>query len=75
MLTTEIWEELNEFTDPKLKRLAKATPGAVLGSRAGSTTTKYLGAFKRWKAWARSHKLPVFPVKAAHLVVYLQYYK
>ena len=73
VLTTGIWEELNEFTDPELKRLAEAIPEAVLGSRAGSTTTKYLGAFRRWKAWAKSHKLPVFPVKAAHLVVYLQY--
>ena len=42
-------------------------------SRAGSTTTKHLGAFKRWKAWEKIHKLLVFPVKAAYLVVYPQY--
>ena len=70
---TGIWEELKEFTDPELKRLAKAIPDAVLASRANSTTAKYLGAFKRWKAWATDHKLPVFPVKVAHLVVYLQF--
>ena len=73
IFSTGIWEELDEFTDPELKRLAKAIPDAVLGSRVSSTTTKYLGAFKQWKSWARDHKLPVFPVKAAHLVVYLQY--
>lgn len=73
VLTTGIWEELDEFTDPELRQLAKGIPDAVLGSRADSTTTKYLGAFKRWRTWARSHKLPVFPVKAAHLVVYLQH--
>ena len=73
VFSTGIWEELDEFTDPKLKQLAKAIPDAALGSRANSITTKYLGAFKRWKSWARDHKLPVFPVRAAYLVVYLQY--
>ena len=73
MLATEIWEELDEFTDPELRRLAKAVPDAVLGSKANSTTAKYLGAFKHWKAWAKDHKLQVFPVKPAHLVVYLQH--
>ena len=46
VFSTGIWEELDEFTDPELKRLAKAIPDAVLGSRASSTTIKYLGAFK-----------------------------
>ena len=40
VFSTGIWEELDEFTDPELKRLAKAIPDAVLGSRASSTTTK-----------------------------------
>ena len=46
VLATEIWEELDEFTDLELRRLAKAVPDAVLGSKANSTTAKYLGAFK-----------------------------
>lgn len=46
VFSTGIWEDLEEFTDPELKRLAKAIPDAVLSSRASSTTTKYLGAFK-----------------------------
>ena len=73
VLATEIWEEFNKFTDLELRQLAKAVPDAVLGSKANSTTTKYLGAFKRWKAWTKDHKLQVFPVKPAHLVVYLQH--
>ena len=73
VLATEIWVELDKFTDPGLRRLAKAVPDAVLGSKANSTTTKYLGAFKRWKALAKDHKLQVFPVKPAHLVVYLKH--
>ena len=46
VFSTVIWEELDEFTDPELKRLAKAILDAVLGSRVNSTTTKYLGAFE-----------------------------
>ena len=41
-------------------------------SRADCTTKKYWAAFKHWKEWAKSHDLPIFPVKEAHLMLYIQ---
>ena len=49
-----------------------AAQTTVIGSRADSTTKKYWAAFKRWKEWAKSHDLPIFPVKEAHLMLYMQ---
>ena len=57
---------------PDLQRLATATQATVIGSRADSTTKKYWAAFKCWKKWAKSHDLPIFPVKEAHLMLYMQ---
>ena len=73
VLATGIWQELDKFTDPQLRQLARVVHEADLGSKADSTTAKYLGALKHWKAWAKDHKLPVFPVKLAHFMVYLQH--
>ena len=54
---------LNELKDPELKELASKHPSTILYSRAGSTTKKYLGAFRRRKAWATSHDLVPVPAK------------
>ena len=67
------WLELKELQDPMLKELAGKLPGTVLHSRAESTTKKYMGAFRRWKAWAVQHQLPVLPAKESHVALYLQH--
>ena len=40
---------LKDLEDPDLKELAAKLPDTILHSRADSTVTKYLGAFKKWK--------------------------
>ena len=67
------WRLLNELEDPELKVLACKLPITVLHSRADSTTRKYLGAFKRWKAWTTSHKLVPIPAKPHEVALYLQH--
>ena len=64
-----VWSDLD---DPELKELASQVPGTVLKSRADSSTKKYLGAYHRWRNWATSHMLPVFPASPRHIVLYLQ---
>ena len=64
---------MKELQDPALQELAKRIPDTVLHGRAGSTVKKYLGAFRRWKSWAKQHQLPVVPAKEAHVALYLQY--
>ena len=69
-----IWSELGSIEDPELKRLAKALPATLLHSRADSTTTKYIGAFQRWKSWAEGHQeVKVYPIEEVHFALYLQH--
>ena len=67
------WRLLDELEDPELRALASKLPNTILHSRADSTVKKYLGAYRRWKAWAVSHKLDPIPVKPHHLALYLQH--
>lgn len=67
------WSLLAELEDPELIRLANQLPATLLQSRASSSTKKYAGAFKRWKAWASSHHLPTFPTQTHHVALYLQH--
>ena len=62
-----------EHQDPELRRLAESLPGIVLGSRADSTTRKYMGAYNRWKAWAVKHGSVGFPVDVSSFILYLQH--
>jgi len=68
-----VWGTLNNLENDDLKRLAGALPSSVLHCRATSTTKKYLGAYKRWKAWAVGHGISYFPVNDCHLALYLQH--
>lgn len=68
-----IWGQLKDLGGGELKELADRLPATVLGSRADSTVKKYLGAFRRWKAWAHGKGMPVIPVKDVHWALYLQY--
>lgn len=55
-------------------RLAAALPNTVLSARAGSTTRKYLGAYKRWKLWTLEREgLAHWPISIAGFVLYLQH--
>ena len=73
MLQWGEWSLLGELDDPELIRLANQLPGTLLQSRAGSSAKKYVGAFKRWKSWASSHRLPTFPAQARYVALYLQH--
>lgn len=68
-----VWPMLKELADPELQRLARKLPISVLQSRASSSAKKYIGAFRRWKAWAEEHNLTVFPVNEHCVALYLQH--
>ena len=67
------WILFKELKDPELKSLADELLVTVMNCRASSTTTKYLRAFRRWKEWASSHKLPSLPAKSHHIALHLQH--
>jgi len=73
VLSVGVWDTLKELENGDLKRLAEALPTLVLHCRATSTTKKYLGAYKCWKAWAVGHGISYFPVNGCHLALYLQH--
>ena len=73
VLSQGSWLLLNELEDPELKELASKLPSTILHSRADSTIKKYLGAFRRWKAWAISHNLIPVPAKPHEVAFYLQH--
>lgn len=57
-----------------MKRLAAYLPQTVLRSRADSTVTKYLHAFRKWKEWADTQaEVLIFPIQVAHFALYLQH--
>ena len=67
------WNVLKELEDPYLKELAEKLPDTILHSRADSTVTKYLGAFKRWKTWASQYSMTALPAKDYQVALYLQH--
>ena len=71
VLKVGVWQLLQDIDDPELRKLAHSLPMTVLRSRATGSTRKYLGAFRRWKAWAKGHALPVFPAQGHHVALYL----
>lgn len=71
---SEIWEQVLQFEEPQLIRLAQALPRTVLQARAKGTTDKYAGAYRRWKVWAEGvHSGSGFPVNVALFALYLQH--
>ena len=68
-----VWVALEELEDPELIRLANMLPNMVLQSQAQSSTKKYLGGFRRWRAWAQQHDLSTFPAEGHHVALYLQH--
>lgn len=68
-----MWSMLKDLEEPDLKELAAKLPDTILHSRADSTVQKYLGTFKRWKAWATQHGMKAMPAKEVHVALYLQH--
>ena len=64
---------LKDLEDPDLKELAAKLPDTILHSRTDFTVTKYLGAFRMWKAWAKQHGMTAMPAKEIHVALYLQH--
>ena len=67
------WNLFEDLQNPELKELADQLPGTVLHSRADSTTKKYVGAYKRWKAWCSQYSLNHVPAQTHHVALYMQY--
>ena len=73
-MSVGIWQTLSGLQDLELKRLTSSLSDTVLHSRAGSTATKYLYAFQRWREWAGPRReVAVFPVQEVHFALYLQH--
>lgn len=73
VFSTGQWTVLKNLEDEGLKDLANALPATIIRSKASSTTTKYLGGFRRWKLWATEQKLATFPASTIHVALYLQH--
>ena len=74
VMCTGVWTVLKDMQDPEIKGLVTSLKYTLLNSRAPPTTNKYLGAFLRWKRWAKTHReVAVFPVKGTEFALYLQY--
>ena len=63
---------MKDLEDPELKEVADKLPDTILHSRADSAVQKYLGAFRRWKAWANQYGMTAMPAKEVHVALYLQ---
>ena len=75
VLQSGAWTLMKDLEDPELCQLAAALPSTILQCRAESTTKKYLGAFHRWKLWADTQGVQVFPAQEHYVALYLQYLK
>ena len=65
------WMELKQVHHSHLRKLVWELPRIVLCDRASSTTSKYMGSFKRWSHWASSYGIPSIPADAKFLALYL----
>ena len=63
--------ELKQVHHSHLQKLVWELPRIVLCDRASSTTSKYLGSFKRWSHWASSYGIQSIPADAKFLALYL----
>ena len=59
-------------TPEHLQRTASLVKTTVLGSKADGTVRTYLGGFRRWKRWASSSHLCLFPANRFQVAIYLQ---
>ena len=73
ILSKGTWTSLQDLEDPALKELAKKLPDTIIASWAGTTAKKYMGAFRRWKDWARQYGMETIPAKDFEFALYLQH--
>ena len=67
------WKNLKILEDSDLWELAARLPGTIGKSCADSTVRKYLGAFKRWEAWAAKNGFRPIPARDFQVALYLQH--
>ncbi|XP_071945793.1 uncharacterized protein, partial [Antedon mediterranea] len=79
VLSSGVWSEFeadsNISNNEYLSGLVSSLKESVLASKAGSTTSKYSGGWKRWKVFAVQFKLQVFQVKPTELALYIEHLK
>ena len=67
-----MWSEFFSSTPEHLQPTASLVKSTVLGSKADGTVRTYLGGFRRWKRWASSNHVCLFPANPFHVAIYLQ---
>ena len=73
MTAVGTWKDLDALEDPNLRKLAAKLPDTIVRSHADSTVGKYLGAFRRWEAWATKQGFEALPARDYQLALYLQH--
>lgn len=69
---SEKWSEFSSSTPEHLQPTASLVKSTVLGSKVGGTVRTYLGGFRRWKRWASSNHVCLFPANPFQVAIYLQ---
>ena len=69
---SEMWSAFFSSTPEHLQHTASLVKSTVLGSKADGTVRTYLGGFRRWKHWASSNHVCVFPANPFQVAIYLQ---
>ena len=69
---SEMWSEFLSSTPEHLQPTASLVKSTVLGSKADGTVRTYLGGFRRWKRWASSNHVCLFPANPFQVAIYLQ---
>ena len=67
-----MWSEFFSSTPEHLQPTASLVKSTVLGSKADGTVRTYLGGFRRWKRWASSNHVCLFPANPFQVAIYLQ---
>ena len=65
--------QLNALENPNHRKLAAKLPDTIVRSCADSKVGKYLGAFRRWEAWAIKQGFESLPARDYQLALYLQH--
>ncbi|XP_070579968.1 integrase/recombinase xerD homolog [Ptychodera flava] len=68
----EQWK--TQFNSLALKNLCETLPDVMLASKVGSTVSKYLNGWIRWKNWCSANLTmdAAFPANPIHIAVYLR---
>ena len=67
-----MWSEFFSSTPEHLQPTASLVKSTDLGSKADGTVRTYLGGLRRWKRWASSNHVCLFPANPFQVAIYLQ---